>query len=128
MIIFVADTRATLVITLFIVALAAVFNEWLFIETKNMTELDSASTNWKHIVRNLIGGNEAILLIWVLELIGQTLVHIFKISDHWQVIVFWVSSAIVLIGVFVWNILSFGPVVDLIGYVILAVFLLVGAF
>jgi hypothetical protein len=65
-IIFVADTHATLVITLFIVILAAVFNEWLFIETKNMSELDAGSNSWKHIVRNLIGGNEAILVIWAL--------------------------------------------------------------
>ena len=62
--VFTADTNPTLLITCFLMIVACIANQWLFIELKNMAEGNENQLAWKHTVRNFIGFLEAVIIIY----------------------------------------------------------------
>lgn len=92
-----------------------------------MVELDTNLTDWKHITRNFIGFNEAVLIIWFFQLVGQNLVHNLRTTNRTETIFFWVAAPLTVAGILVWNILSNAPFFDSIGYLVGAIFLFIGA-
>jgi hypothetical protein len=48
-------------------------------------------------------------------------------SSKSDVVFFWILAPLLVAGILVWNILSFGPFLDLIGYIAVALLLFIGA-
>lgn len=53
--IYTADTNATLFITAIVTIFAALPNEWLFSELRDMKEVTQSEIAWKHTTRNVVG-------------------------------------------------------------------------
>jgi hypothetical protein len=125
--IYTADTNATIVITALVTILASVITQWLFIDLRGLSEANQDQIGWKHVTRNLLGFIEALLIILSVEYLSESLVYAFKISSKVAGIFFWAVSILAVTLVLVWNIISFGPFLDLIGYIVAALILFLGA-
>jgi hypothetical protein len=125
--IYTANTNVTIVITALVTILAAVVCQWLFIDLRALAEANQDQIGWKHITRNLLGFIEALFIVLSVEYLSESLVYAFKISSKGAGIFFWIFAPLAVILVLVWNILSFGPFLDLIGYIVAALILFLGA-
>lgn len=125
--IYTADTNATLFITAIVTIFVALPNEWLFAELKNMAEDNQDHIGWRHATRNIIGFIEAALIIYAVEYLSESIVYIFKISERSSSLFFWIVTPLLVVGVLVLNIVSYGPFLDLIGYIVAALILFLGA-
>lgn len=125
--IYTADTNGTVIITAAVTIFAAFANEWFFALLRDMAEQTQGEIIWKHTTRNVVGFVEATLIIFAFEYISEVSVHAFKNSTKSTAIFFWVLAPLTVIGILVWNILSFGPFLDSIGYIVAALILFLGA-
>jgi hypothetical protein len=92
-----------------------------------MVENTQDQIGWKHVTRNLVGFSEALFIIFTVVYLSETLVHLFKVSERCASYIFWIFAPLLTILVLVWNILSFGPFLDSIGYIVAALILFLGA-
>lgn len=125
--IYTADTSPTLFITAIVTIFAALPNEWLFSELRDMSEATEGEAIWKHTSRNVVGFIEAVLIIFAVEYLSESLVHIFQTSSKAASYFFWIVAPLAVVGVLVLNILSYGPFLDQIGYIVAAILLFLGA-
>ncbi len=125
--IFTVDSNPTLLITCFLMIIASILNEWLFIELRDMAEGSQNELAWKHTVRNFVGFIQAVVIIYTFLFLTESLVSVFKTSHRCADYFFWILAPIATILVLVWNILSFGPFLDQIGYIVAALFVFLGA-
>lgn len=125
--IYTADTNGTVIITAAVTIFAALANEWFFALLRDMAEKTQGEIVWKHTTRNVVGFVEALLIIFAFDYICEIAVHVFKTSTKSAAIFFWVFAPLTVIGILVWNILSFGPFLDSIGFIVAALVLFLGA-
>lgn len=107
--IYTADTNGTVIITAGVAIFAAFANEWFFVLLRDMAEKTQGEIIWRLTTRNVVGFIEASLIIFAFEYISEISVHIFKNSTRSTAIFFWIFAPLTVIGIFIWNILSFGP-------------------
>jgi hypothetical protein len=125
--IYTADTHATLIITTILVILTALPGDWLFAVLRDMSEATQSDIAWKHASRNVVGFIEGCLLIYAVEYICESLVHVFHCFTKGVSYFFWVFAPLLVAGIFVLNLLKFGPFLDQIGLIAAAVLLFLGA-
>lgn len=125
--IYTADTNGTVIITAAVTIFAAFANEWFFALLRDMAEQTQGEIIWKHITRNVVGFVEAALIIFAIQYLGQIAVYAFKTTTKTAALFFWVFAPLSIISILVWNILSFGPFLDSIGFIVAALILFLGA-
>lgn len=89
-----------------------------------MTENElNDSVKWKHATRNIVSWNEGALIFFFVQMLGIWAVHIFGASHTCQVFFFWILGPVLTIGIFAWLACAHGPVLDLVGYIVVSVIL-----
>lgn len=125
--IYTADTHITLFIATILAILITLPGNWLFAVLTDMSEASQSDIAWKHASRNVVGFLEGCFLIYAVEYLCETLVHIFKLSSKGVSYFFWVFAPLLVAGILVLNILKYGPFLDQIGLIAAAILLFLGA-
>lgn len=92
-----------------------------------MPESSQPEIGWKNASRNVIGFVVGCLIIYAVEYICESLVHVSHCFTKGVSYFFWVFAPLAVAGVLALNILKFGPFLDQIGLIAAAVLLFMGA-
>lgn len=63
------------------------------------------------------------MVFFLAQLVALWAVNIFGASQQCGAIFFWVLGPVLTVGMFVWLSLSYGPVLDLVGYIVVSAIL-----
>jgi hypothetical protein len=112
--------------TLFVATLAAlalaIDLQWLFIQTKDMTD-----GTGDLIIRNFVGAVGAWAIIYTLLTMGQFFVHTLGINKTFQAICFFILGILLIAGIAYWNKSSYCQWNEAIGFIAVGVLLLLFA-
>jgi|LakMenE01Jun11ns_1017448.scaffolds.fasta_scaffold8398629_1 hypothetical protein len=92
-----------------------------------MNEITSDQQFWKHMARNIVGFVEGGLVIYSVEYICETMVHMFQVFVKAASFFFWIVAPLAIAGLLMLNIMNFGPFIDSIGCIASSALLFLGA-
>lgn len=121
------DSHLTLLASTVLTIFAAITNQLLFVTLADMSEAGQTELGWKHATRNFVGFLEAVLIISSVQHVAECLVQVVGVSERNATRFFWIAAPLTLVGILVWSILSYGPLLDLIGYIVGGLVMLLGA-
>lgn len=92
-----------------------------------MAESSQSEMGWKHASRNMVGFITGCLIIYAVEYICESLVHVFQCFTKGVSYFFWVLAPLAIAALLVLNIIKYGPFLDQIGFIAAAILLFLGA-